>query len=191
MSYFESSVRVPLLIYHPHDFHAHRVPQNVSTLDLLPTMCDLVGIRPEPSLPMDGLSLLPHLQGKPGHDTVLAEYTGEGTISPLVMIRRGPWKFITCPADGSQLFHLERDPLELHDLTKSLRKKTGLLTAEDEDARQVLEAFEAEAVERWDFEGIAKEVVLSQRKRRLVWAALKRGQFTSWDYNPEEDGRNK
>src|SRR5512142_914190 len=128
MSYYESSVRVPLLVYHPKDSSPHRVPQNVSTLDLLPTMCDLVGIKPEPCLPMDGLSLLPHLQSKPGHDTVLAEYTGEGTISPLMMIRRGPWKFTTCPADGSQLFNLERDPLELQDLVKGLQKKAGLLT---------------------------------------------------------------
>jgi len=202
MSYFEASVRVPLLIYHPKAFAPHRVPQNVSTLDLLPTMCDLVGTQPAPFLPLDGRSLLPHLQGRPGgHDTALAEYTGEGTVAPLVMIRRGPWKFTACPADGPQLFHLATDPLERHDLARRLRAgkraaaapAAGLPDAapEDEAAREVLAAFEAEATARWDFDAIAKEVLLSQRKRRLVWAALKRGQFTSWDYNPEDDGRTK
>jgi len=192
MSYFEASVRVPLIVYHPRDFSPHRVPQNVSTLDLLPTMCDLVGTKPEPSLPMDGLSLLPHLRGAPGHDTALAEYAGEGTVAPLVMIRRGPWKFTACPADGPQLFHVERDPLELHDLARGLHKRAGApLSADDEAAGAALDAFEAEAAARWDFETITRDVLLSQRKRRLVWAALKKGHFTSWDYNPEDDGRTK
>jgi arylsulfatase A-like enzyme len=190
MSYFESSVRVPLLVSYPQQFQPHRVSQNVSTLDILPTMCDLVGTKPLASLPMDGISLLPHLQGKQGHDTVFAEYTGEGTISPLMMIRRGPWKYIICPTDGQQLFNLEEDPLELHDLTKSLKKMT-LLTTENKTTKAVLEAFEAEARSRWDFESITNAVLTSQRTRRLVWGALQRGHFTSWDFNPNDDGREK
>ncbi|KAL1879338.1 hypothetical protein VTK73DRAFT_7175 [Phialemonium thermophilum] len=190
MSYFESSVRVPLLVSYPKLFKPHRVKQNVSTLDILPTMCDLVGTQPFPGLPMDGISLLPHLEGRQGHDTVFAEYTGEGTIRPLMMIRRGPWKYITCPSDGSQLFNLETDPLELQDLAKGLQKKTTLST-EDVQVKAVLDAFEEEAKARWDFDRITEEVLFSQRKRRLVWAALRKGRFTSWDYNPQDDGREK
>ncbi|KAL2155032.1 hypothetical protein VTH82DRAFT_3708 [Thermothelomyces myriococcoides] len=186
MSYFESSVRVPLLISHPTQFTPHRVKANVSTLDILPTMCDLVGTKPAPFLPLDGVSLLPHLQGVPGgHDEVFAEYTGEGTVRPLMMIRRGRWKYITCPADGSQLFDLEADPLELVDLVKS-----GA-AASDEKIRRVFEAFEAEAHAKWDFDEITRRVFESQRKRRLVWSALIRGKFTSWDYDPIDDGREK
>ncbi|KAK3934942.1 choline-sulfatase [Diplogelasinospora grovesii] len=194
MSYFESSVRVPLLVSYPQQFQPRRVTQNVSTLDILPTMCDLVGTKPVRELPMDGVSLLPHLQGREGHDTVFAEYTGEGTVSPLMMIKRGPWKYIICPADGSQLFNLESDPLELHDLAKSLKKKQALsaeLSAEDKGVQKIFEAFEAEAHERWDFKRITEDVLYSQRKRRLVWGALRKGHFTSWDYNPQDDGREK
>ncbi|EOO00484.1 putative choline-sulfatase protein [Phaeoacremonium minimum UCRPA7] len=190
MSYFESSVRVPMLISYPKWFEPHRVTENVSTLDILPTMCDLVGTKPIKGLPMDGLSLLPHLKGEGGHDTVFAEYTGEGTVSPLMMIRRGPWKYVICPADGSQLYNLDTDPSELNDLAKGLNKKTTL-SAEDEKVRAVFDAFEAEARARWDFEQITEDVLVSQRKRRLVWSALKRGQFTSWDFDPIDDGREK
>ncbi len=190
MSYFESSVRVSLLVSYPKQFEPHRVQENVSALDILPTLCDLVGTKPIPGLPMDGISFFPHLQGRPGHDTVIAEYTGEGTIAPLMMIRRGPWKYITCPTDGQQLFNLVRDPLEITDLAKSLKKKAAL-SEEDEATQAVLEAFEAEAKERWDFEAITNQVLDSQRRRRLVWAALKKGQFTSWDFNPIDDGREK
>lgn len=187
MSYFESSVRVPLLISYPQRFTPHRVRENVSTLDILPTMCDLVGTKPAPFLPLDGVSLLPHLEGRSaeGHDEVFAEYTGEGTVRPLMMIRRGRWKYVTCPADEPQLFDLEADPLELHDLVKS-----GAVV-KDEKTRQVFEAFEREAAAKWDFEEITKQVLLSQRKRRLVWSALTKGRFTSWDFNPEDDGREK
>ncbi|KAK4672541.1 hypothetical protein QC763_103920 [Podospora pseudopauciseta] len=186
MSYFESSVRVPLLVSYPKRFEPRRVSQNVSTLDILPTMCDLVGTKPWALLPMDGRSLLPHLEGREGgHDEVFAEYTGEGTVRPLMMIRRGRWKYVTCPADGSQLFDLRADPLELRDLVKEGVVRT------DEETKEVFEAFEREAREKWDFEGITKEVLHSQRKRRLVWGALTKGRFESWDYNPIDDGREK
>lgn len=187
MNYFESSARVPLLISHPAQFTPHRVSSNVSTLDILPTMCDLVGTKPAPFLPMDGVSLLPHLEGRSGEgsDEVFAEYTGEGTVRPLMMIRRGRWKYVTCPADGSQLYDLAADPLELEDLVRS-----GA-AARDDKTRRVFEAFEQEARDRWDFEDITRQVLHSQRKRRLVWDALTKGRFTSWDFNPEDDGREK
>ncbi|KAK0731331.1 alkaline-phosphatase-like protein [Lasiosphaeris hirsuta] len=192
MNYFESSVRVPLLVSYPDWFQPRRVTENVSTLDILPTMCDLVGTKPIASLPMDGVSLLPHLEGNKGHDEAIAEYTGEGTISPLMMIKRGKWKYIICPADGPQLYDLEADPLELHDLAKLLRKAAGSPpTSIDEETKTVFEAFEAESEKRWDFERITQDVLHSQRKRRLVWTALRKGHFTSWDFNPQDDGREK
>ncbi|KAI1191902.1 choline-sulfatase [Nemania serpens] len=190
MSYFESSVRVPLLISDPRRFAPRRVKENVSTLDILPTLCDLVDVQLFPGLPMDGTSLLPHLEGRPGHDTVISEYTGEGTISPLMMIRRGPWKYITCPTDPPQLFNLENDPLELVNLAE-LASKTEGLTADEEEAKAKFEKFEAEAKARWDFDAITQTVLLSQRTRRLVWSALKVGKFDAWDYNPDDNGTNK
>ncbi|KAM0808236.1 putative Choline-sulfatase [Seiridium cardinale] len=192
MNYFENSARVPLLISNPTRFEPHRVKQNVSTLDIPATLCDLVGTKPFQGLAVDGLSLLPHLEGREGHDTVIAEYTGEGTISPLMMIRRGPWKYITCPTDEPQLFNLEQDPLELVNLAK-LADKEENLTPEEEEAKLKFAKFESEAKARWDFEAITEEVLLSQRRRRYVWDALKIGRFDSWDFDPakHENGTAK
>lgn len=184
MSYFENSVRVPLLISAPKMFRPHHVSQNVSTLDLLPTLVDLVGTHLEPDLKMDGLSLIPHLSeiGQ-GHDTAFAEYMGEGTIAPMLMIRRGPWKYITCPADPPQLYNLHDDPLEL----------TNLATSADTETQRTFQAFESEAKAKWDTEQITQAVLLSQRERRLVWDALQQGRFESWDWKGSEldDGRTK
>lgn len=188
MSYFESSVRVPMLIHHPASFPPHRVSANVSTLDILPTLVDFVNTTLWPGLPMDGTSLIPHLLNKPGgSDTVFAEYCGEGTVAPMMMIRRGDWKYITCPADPDQLYNLASDPKELVNLV-SLPAKHPLFTPE---VSSTLLAFQSEAKAKWDMQAITNSVLISQRQRRLVWSALKVGKFTSWDYNPIDDGREK
>lgn len=114
MVWYENSSRVPMIINAPKLFTPKRVPENVSTLDLLPTFVDLVGASLIRELPMDGVSLMPYLTGGEGlrTDTVLGEYMGEGTQSPVVMIRRGRWKFIYSLIDPPMLFDLEADPDE-------------------------------------------------------------------------------
>lgn len=188
MSYFEASVRVPMIFNHPGLFKPHHVSANVSTLDILPTLVELAHTKLWSNLPMDGVSMLPHLQGRPGgSDTVFAEYCGEGTVAPMMMIRRGPWKYITCPADPDQLYNLASDPRELINLA-SLSAKNALFTPEVEG---ILASFVEEAQEKWDMNAITSSVLQSQRQRRLVWSALKQGTFTSWDHNPQDDGREK
>jgi choline-sulfatase len=183
MSYFENSVRVPMLISHPKQFKPHRVKESVSTLDLMPTLVELVGSKLVPGLPMDGQSVLPHLYGAGGHDNVFAEYMGEGTIAPLMMIRRGPWKYVTCPSDPPQLFNLVSDPSE----------KENLASSTDETVRSIFKAFEAEANKKWNFSQITDDVLVCQRQRRLVWSALQKGRFESWDWRGDarDDGRLK
>lgn len=181
MSYFESSVRVPMLISYPKSYAPHRVYENVSTLDLPATLCDLVGSKLMPELPMDGHSMMPHLKGKKGNDTVFAEYMGEGTVAPLMMIRRGPWKYITCPVDPPQLFNLSDDPKEL----------VNLSTSTDAETKVIFEAFQKEAAEKWDFDQITKDVFAQQRRRRFVWGALKQGTYHSWDYMVPDNSQDK
>jgi hypothetical protein len=107
-----------------------------------------------------------------------------------MMIRRGQFKYITCPADPDQLFNLVADP---HELTNLADPKQ--LAALPEDVRSRVEgylaAFRDEAQKKWNFSQITEDVHKSQRQRQLVWHALKQGTFTSWDYNPNDDGREK
>ncbi|EYE97109.1 putative choline sulfatase [Aspergillus ruber CBS 135680] len=115
MTWFENSARVPFIVHYPKQFAPKRVSQNVSTMDLLPTFVDFVGGELVHELPLDGVSLLPHLtddHSGPKTDTVLGEYMGEGTQSPVVMIRRGRWKFVYSLIDPPMLFDLESDPHE-------------------------------------------------------------------------------
>jgi arylsulfatase A-like enzyme len=176
MSWFEASARVPLLISYPKRFEPGYINHSVSSMDLLPTLVDLVGQTTDPRLPLDGRSLVPFLEGNGSPRTVYGEYLGEGTVAPLMMIRRGPWKFVTCPVDPPQLFNLDEDPREL----------TNLATSTDATVKQAFQAFELEANARWDFKRIHAEVLKSQRSRKLCWDALTRGRFQSWDYQPRE-----
>ncbi|BAN45761.1 choline-sulfatase [Metapseudomonas resinovorans] len=175
MHWFEMAARVPLLVHAPSRFRAARVSQSVSTVDLLPTLVELAGGALEPGLPLDGRSLLPHLEGQGGHDEVLGEYMAEGTTSPLMMIRRGPYKFIYSEQDPCLLFDLANDPQELENLAPS------------PDHQALLADFRAEARARWDIPTIAAATLASQRRRRFVAEALGQGKLASWDHQPFVD----
>ncbi|KAJ9641012.1 hypothetical protein H2201_002247 [Coniosporium apollinis] len=181
MSWYEMSARVPLIIHYPPLFSPRRVRESVSTLDLPATLVSLAGGRLNELLPMDGHSLYPSLVGRPIRDEVFGEYMGEGTISPVVMIRRGRYKYTTSLVDPPQLFDLETDPLELYNLASS----------EDGQYAEVAARFAEEARQKWDLKRIHEDVLVAQRRRRLCWSALTQGRFESWDYEPPQEASQK
>jgi choline-sulfatase len=176
MSFFEGAARVPLVIAGPGRFEPRRLGAAVSLVDILPTLVDLAGGDAAAlGSSIDGQSLAPHLAGRAGHDEAIGEYLAEGAVAPLVMIRRGAYKFIHSPADPDQLYDVQRDPLELDNLA---------VLPKHADA---LAEFRAEVARRWDLEALDAEVRMSQRRRRLVNAALRKGQIRSWDFQPFRD----
>ena len=175
MQWFDMAARVPLLVYAPDQFGPARVGEAVSTADLLPTFVELAGGTLEAGLALDGRSLVPHLRGEGGHDEVFGEYMAEGTLGPLMMIRRGAYKFIYSEDDPCLLFDLHNDPHEREELSQS------------PDHQPVFAAFLAEARSKWDIAQIHQQVLASQRRRRLVAQALAIGKLTSWDHQPWVD----
>lgn len=175
MHWFEMSARVPLLIHAPGQFAARRVSASVSTADLLPTLVELAGGEVQPQLPLDGRSLLGHLDGSGAHDGVFGEYMAEGTHSPLMMIRRCDYKFIYSEADPCLLYNVRQDPHEREDLSAA------------PDHRELFDRFLAEARDKWDMPAIHQQVLASQRRRRFVAASLAQGQLKSWDHQPLVD----
>ena len=179
MNWFEMSARVPLIVRYPAMFPPHRVNECVSTMDLLPTLVEMIGGKVDSRIPLDGKSFYPALFGARAHDEVFGEYMGEGTITPVVMIRRGRYKYITSLIDPPQLFDLENDPLELDNIVSA---PEHAMTAAK---------FANEARTKWDLQRIHDDVLSSQRQRRICWEALRQGKWESWDYSPPSDGATK
>jgi len=175
MSWFEPSARLPLLVHAPFLFGPRRVSAAVSLVDVLPTLVELAGGEVDPALPLDGRSLLPHLSGTGGHDEALGVYLGEGAIAPLFMLRRGQWKFVASAPDPDQLYDLATDPHERRNLA-----------AEPAHSARV-QALRDELTLRFNAARLRDEVIASQRRRRLVDAAMRHGAWTSWDFQPYHD----
>jgi choline-sulfatase len=177
MTWFENACRIPLIVAAPRRFKAGRRAGSASHLDLLPTLAEIAadGAAFTPAVPIDGASLLGTLSGGADHDEAIGEYCGEGAIAPLVMIRRGPWKFIHTPSDPDQLYDLETDPLEKNNL------------ADRPEQAATVEAFRKEVKRRWDLARLKEQVIASQKRRRLVYNALSQGKHQVWDYQPIRD----
>jgi len=174
MSFLEESARVPLIVRGP-GLEARRVAGPVSQLDLAPTLAELAGAGAGDA-GFEGSSLANALTGaSAGPGEAIGEYLAEGVHAPSVMIRRGPYKYVRCPGDPDLLYDLERDPHELRNLA-----------AEPESARPAAQ-FRAESDVRWDLAGIERDVLASQRSRRLVGPALARGAYAPWDFQPFSD----
>lgn len=181
MSFREWSCRIPMIIHHPERFQPRRIQQPVAHVDLLPTLVDIAhesgGVsRPEAIDPLNGRSLIPLCDGDASNDPnrCVSEYLAEGTGAPMLMIRHGKYKFISCITDADQLFDLESDPDERDNLAQG--KTDGLI----EDYRREASAY-------WDAETLQHTVIKNQQRRRAVHAALNIGCYQSWDYNPPRD----
>jgi choline-sulfatase len=183
MSFFEWSARVPIVFHAPGRFAPRRVKQPVSLVDLLPTIIEIAlnGKSPSEVGSLDGYSLLSLLDGKDAENygTVYGEMLGEGAVAPLLMIRRGRYKYIYSESDPEQLFDLGIDPNELNNL------------AGRPEFQELRREFYTELLQRWDKEAIHKQVLDSQHRRRLVYRALRSGRQTPWDFQPFQDASQK
>jgi choline-sulfatase len=180
MSFREWSCRIPMIVHHPQRFKPNRVPQPVAQVDVLPTLIDIAhegtGVgKLEAIDPLHGRSLVPLCDGDASKDpnACVSEYLAEGTSAPMLMIRRGIYKYICCPTDPEQLFNLQEDPNELNNLA--------------EIPSETLEDFRNEASDYWDADAVKNSVITDQKRRRAVHAALRVGRYQSWDFNPRRD----
>jgi tetratricopeptide (TPR) repeat protein len=130
---YESTLRVPLILYQPRLLEPRVVSEPVRLVDLLPTILDLVSVE-EPA-GLRGRSLLPLMAGgsdeaSPGtYFEALSAQLNLGW-APLYGLIQDGWKYIELPIP--ELYDLHRDPGE----------ETNLAASEVQRLRELREALQ-------------------------------------------------
>lgn len=117
---YQTTMRVPLVFAGLARLPGGRsIAAPVRTVDIVPTVLDLLGLPPLPG--SDGVSLVSLIEGK-SRDPELTAY-GEATrfhglfgLAPLRFVRQGSWKYIH--KVNPELYDLAQDPAELRDLAE-------------------------------------------------------------------------
>jgi arylsulfatase A len=122
---YEGGIRVPVIVKWPGVVKAgstSAVP--VTSVDWLPTICEMAGARAPADRPIDGRSLMPLLRqsGPIGRDAIFwhfPHYRGNDVV-PYSIIRSGDWKLIRRYEGRTfELFNLKDDLGEKADLAAS------------------------------------------------------------------------
>jgi len=117
-STLEGGIRMPMLMKWPSHIQPQQVfSKMVSTLDILPTVAAACGVPTSSAQVLDGVDLLPYLNGQVAgapHEALFWKLEGHSAV------RMGCWKLYLEPRNGiARLFDLERDPGETTDLSAS------------------------------------------------------------------------
>jgi arylsulfatase A-like enzyme len=106
-------------------------------VDLAPTLCELVGLDPDPAF--FGKSLLPYLNDPNAPDrTILA--VGNFWGPPILSWRQGHYKLIIKPHRQLRLYNLAVDPGESNDLRKAEAARVRTMFGDMRLAMQVMAA---------------------------------------------------
>jgi len=115
-SVWEGGHRVPAIAFWPGSVPAGSVCQQTAiSLDLMPTMLDIAGVKPPRDHQLDGVSLLPVLtgEGQLPERRLFWEFRNKATV------RSGPWKLVVGERGlkgQPGLFHLGEDIGEQHNI---------------------------------------------------------------------------
>jgi arylsulfatase A-like enzyme len=127
-NHLEGGVRVPYIIKWPNKLKSGiTYPHPVSTLDLLPTFYVAGGGNESDLTNVDGVNLIPFVQGDNLHAPHDFMYWKKDTRAT---IRAGNWKLMRFPDRPAELYYIDKDERELRnlapensDLVKTLFKK--------------------------------------------------------------------
>jgi len=129
----EGGISTPLLAHWPAGIREkNRFTSQVGhEIDIMATCLEIAGVRYPTTyrgkqiLPLEGKSLLPVFQGRQreGHDTICWEHEGNSAI------RQGKWKLVSAYPDWWELYDMEADRTEMHDLAAQYPERVKEMAA--------------------------------------------------------------
>ena len=113
--FYENAVKVPLMVRLPSEETA-RIKQNVSLVDVLPTLLEITELEKPSDLPGESLLEIAKHQVVETTRTVFSEYHHMGMMNAGFMLKQGDYKLCHYVGSQPQLFNVDNDPLENEDL---------------------------------------------------------------------------
>lgn len=126
---YEGGVRVPFLVRWPARLKPGVYDQPVISLDILPTAVAEAGGTLPPDRVMDGVNLLPHLDGTTKTAPHKALFWRSGGPAGMHAARQDDWKLVALPGKPPELYNLRDDVGETRDLAASQPEKLKALQA--------------------------------------------------------------
>ncbi|MXY33910.1 MAG: choline-sulfatase [Boseongicola sp. SB0664_bin_43] len=178
-TFFEGSLRVPLIFHAPGRFAPGEVTQNVSLADLCPTLSELGGAGESSDAygSPDSASFVSLLEGDLGdwQNEVIAEYFGPGVEEPWLCVRQDNLKYVWTRNHPELLFDLDSDPGEQTDLSRH----PGLMR----DKKTLKEKL----LGRYGIEEVTARALASKRTRTFLHKAMEGSDGYVWDHQPKFD----
>lgn len=165
---YEGGLRVPFLVAYPAKIQGGTTTEEWSMgTDIFPTLLELAGLDLRPEHHVDGISLVPALEGGAlsreayfwHHPRPRPDQTGDQACS---VYREGKFKLVKTyfPIVGYQLYDLKEDPYEQHDLAgekpSRVKKMTELMEA------HLVEAGAPDLRQDWRQKDVTKKVTASE-----------------------------
>jgi len=125
-SIYDELIHVPLVIKLPKLKAGKVVSDQISSIDVMPTILDLLDVRLSEKLKkqMRGASLVPALKGKTVTKDVYSETDYRQYTYKRSLITKEGWKFIyTLENRSRELYNLKKDPRELKNLVEQEPKR--------------------------------------------------------------------
>ena len=132
---WEGGIRVPMFVKWAGHLKPGTYAQPVINMDLTATILALAGVTPDAKWPIDGVNLMPFLEGKPGepHPMLCWYYQNQWAI------RQGRWKLVSAdPREG------EKEPaIALYDLAQDIGEQNDLSAQHPELVKQLQSDWQA------------------------------------------------
>jgi len=152
-TFFDSSVRVPMIVDWPGVTEGDTSDELISLIDLMPTLVDAAGA--EVPAAVEGVDIRPALRGDAVREDVRAEHYH--SLDPSRMVREKRFKYIHTEDDIDELYDMRHDPDERVNL------------AWYPEYKPVVDRMEAKALEDWEIPDVPLHGTwndLNERKQR-------------------------
>ena len=115
----EGGVRVPFLMHHPTEKHwaGRKINQMAAHIDVLPTLADLLQLNTPEGPPIDGVSLIPLLNGKSLEERYFFTHQVNWEFDTFPGAIRSEEFLLTFKKNGSELYHLQNDSVQSSELS--------------------------------------------------------------------------